>query len=65
MHSKSDNIEIMINNGADEVIKYIFISLKNGYQNNLQLVKGSEVVFDNLHLLYNKSHKINPNRSGS
>ena len=65
MHSKSDNIEIMINNGADEVIKYIFISLKNGYQSNLQLVKGSEVVFDNLHLLYNKSHKINPNRSGS
>ena len=65
MHSKSDNIEIMINNGADEVIKYSFISLKNGYQNNLQLVKGSEVVFDNLHLLYNKSHKINPNRSGS
>ena len=65
MHSKSDNIEIMINNGAAEVIKYIFISLKNGYQNNLQLVKGSEVVFDNLHLLYNKSHKINPNRSGS
>ena len=65
MHSKSDNIEIMINNGADEVIKYSFISLKNDYQNNLQLVKGSEVVFDNLHLLYNKSHKINPNRSGS
>ena len=65
MHSKSDNIEIMINNGADEVIKYIFISLKNGYQNNLQLVKGSEVVFDYLHSLYNKSHKINPNRSGS
>ena len=55
----------MINNGADEVIKYSFISLKNGYQNNFQLVKGSEVVFDNLHLLYNKSHKINPNRSGS
>ena len=28
MHSKSDNIEFMINNGADEVIKEIFDSLK-------------------------------------
>ena len=28
MHSKSDNIEFMINNGTDEVIKEIFDSLK-------------------------------------
>ena len=36
MHSKSDNIEIMINNEADEVIKELFDSLKNRYQNNLE-----------------------------
>ena len=36
MHSKSDNIEIMINNEADEVIKELFDSIKNRYQNNLQ-----------------------------
>ena len=35
MHSKSDNIEIMINNEADEVIKELFDSLKHRYQNNL------------------------------
>ena len=29
MHSKSDNIEIMISNEADEVIKELFDSLKN------------------------------------
>ena len=34
MHSKSDNKEITINNEADEVIKMIFKSLKNTYQNN-------------------------------
>ena len=42
MHSKSDNIEIMINDEADEVIKKMFDSLKNRYQNNLESIKGSE-----------------------
>ena len=32
-HSKSDNIEIMMNDEANEVIEEIFESLKNGYQN--------------------------------
>ena len=36
MHSKSDNIEIMINDEGDEVIKELFDSLKNRYQNNLE-----------------------------
>ena len=31
MHSKSDNIEIMINDEEDEVLKKLFHSLKNGY----------------------------------
>ena len=34
MHSKCDNIQIMINDEADEVIKEIFDSLKNRYQNS-------------------------------
>ena len=46
MHSKSDSIEIMMNDDkADEIIE-LFDSLKNRYQNNLQLVKNSEFVFD-------------------
>ena len=56
MHSKSDNIEIMINYEADEVIKELFDSLKNKYQNNLESMKGSEFVFDYVHLLYYKCH---------
>ena len=39
IHSKSDNIEIMINDEADEVIKELFDSLKNRYQNNLESMK--------------------------
>ena len=65
MHSKRDNIEIEINHEADEVIKEFFESLKNRYQNNLQLMKGSEFVFNYVHLLYYKCHKINRNCSGS
>ena len=35
------------------------------YQNNLELMKGSEFVFDYVQLFYYKCHKINPNCSGS
>ena len=34
MHSKSDNIEIMINEEADEFIEKLSESRKNRYQNN-------------------------------
>ena len=61
MHSKSDNIEIMINDEADEVIKDSF---ENRYQNNLELMKFSEYIFDYVHLFYYKCHKINPNGGG-
>ena len=64
MHSKSDNIESMINDKADEVIKELFQSLKNRYQNNLESMKGSEFVFDYVHLLYHTYHKINLNHGG-
>ena len=50
MHLKSDNIETMINDDADEVIEELFKSLQNRYQNNLEKsMKGSEFVFDNVH----------------
>ena len=38
MHSKSDNIEIMISDEADKVIKKLSDSLKNRYQNNLSSI---------------------------
>ena len=36
MHTKRDNIEIVISDEADEVIKKLFDSPKNRYQNNLE-----------------------------
>ena len=41
MHSKIDNIEIMSNDRADEVIKELFKSLENKYQDNLEWMKCS------------------------
>ena len=65
MHSKNNNIKISVNNEADEVIKKRFDSLKNRHQINLESMKGSDFVFDYVHLLYHKGHKINMNRGGS
>ena len=65
MHSKSDNIEIMINDKADEIIKELIDSIISRYQNNLESMKDSEFVFDYDHLLYYKCLKINLNRGGS
>ena len=66
MHSKSDNIEIMINDEANEVIKEFFDSVKKGDQNKLkELIKGSQLVFQNVNLLHYKCHKINLNCGGS
>ena len=44
-------LHIMINDVADEVINELFDSLKNRYQNNLELMKGSDFVFDYVQLL--------------
>ena len=46
MYSKSDNVEIIIGDKEDKVIKKLFDSLKNRYENNLQSIRGSEFVFD-------------------
>ena len=59
MYLKSDNIEIMINDEGDEVIGELFYSIKNRYQNDIESIKGSEFVYDYVHLLY---YKINLNR---
>ena len=40
----------MISDEADEVIEELSDSLENRYQNNLQSMRGSEFVFDFVHL---------------
>ena len=65
MHSKNDNIEIVISDEAHEVVKKFFDSLKNGYQNNLESLRGGDFLLDYVQLLYYKCHRINLNLGGS
>ena len=47
MHSKNDNIEIMTNDKADEVIDELFESLLSRYQIRLETsTTGSNFIFD-------------------
>ena len=54
-----------MNDEAEEVIKELFDSLKNRYQNNLESMKSRDFVFDYVHLLYYRCHKIITNHGGS
>ena len=49
MHSKSDTMEIMIDEEADEVIEQLFQSHKNSYQNNSE--SKNQIVLDHLSIL--------------
>ena len=56
MHSKSDNVEIMINEKLHEVVEELFQSRLSRYQIGLETsMKGSDFIFDCVHLLYYKS----------
>ena len=47
MHSKSDSIEIMVNDTADEVIEELFQSIISMHQIKLKtLIKSSGFIFD-------------------
>ena len=63
MHSKSDKIEFIIYDNADEVIEEAFEYVLNRYQIGLETsLRGSCFIFG--YLLYYKCHKINPNCGG-
>ena len=58
MHSKSNNIEIIVNDKVDEVKN--FESLPSRFQIGSETsMRGSGLIFDYVHLLYYKCHKIN------
>ena len=62
MHSKGDKIELIIYDNTNEVIEELFESLLNRYQIGLEAsTRRSDFIFDCVHLLYCKCHKINPN----
>ena len=63
MDSKSDNVEIMINDRPYQVIEELFEPLLSRYHFGLEtLLKDSDFISDCVHLLYYKCHKINLKR---
>ena len=66
MHTRSDNEEFMNGSDKDEIIKELFKSLLQRYQENLQeKMRGSNFAFDGGNFLYYNFNKISINRGGS
>ena len=66
MHSRSNNIELMINDKWDKVIEELFQSSLSKYQIGLETsMKGSDFIFPCANLLQCKCHRINVKRGGS
>ena len=63
MHSKIDNIEIMMGSETYEIVEELFKSLLYRYQEGKEVsMKQSEFVFDSVDSLYCKLHKVSLNR---
>ena len=66
MHTKSDNIQIMLGSETDEIIEELFESLLQKYQQGIkESMKKSDFVFDSVDLLFYELHKISLNRGVS
>ena len=66
IHSKSDKTENMSNHKAGEIIEELFQSLLSRYQSGLETsMRGSDFIFDCVHSLYYKCHKISFKGGGS
>ena len=66
MHTKINNIDIMIGSDTNEVVENLFRSLLQRYQENLEeKMRGSEFIFDGINLLHYDLNKISLNRGGS
>ena len=53
MHTKSNNIEIMMGSQTNDIVKKLFESLLQRYQEGLEeSVKGSKFIFDCVDLLH-------------
>ena len=66
MHTRSDNDEFMNGSDTDEIIKGLFESFLQKYEENLQnKMRGSDFEFDGVNFLYYDFNKISISRGGS
>ena len=66
MHTKSNNVEIMVGSETNEIIIDLFESFLQKYQKGLEeLMRGSEFVYESVDLLYYNLNKVSLSRGGS
>ena len=66
VHTKSNNVEIMIGSETDEIIVDLFESFLQKYQEGLEKsMRGSEFVYDSIDVLYYNLNKVSLSRGGS
>ena len=66
MHTKSNNVKIMIGSETDEIIEDLFEYFLQKYQEGLEeSMRGSEFVYDSVDVLYYNLNKVSLSRGGS
>ena len=59
MHTRSNNVEIIVGSEANEIIKHLFESFLQKYQEGLEeSMRGSEFVYDSFDVLYYNFNKV-------
>ena len=66
MHSKSNNVEIMTGSETNEIMKDVFESFLQKFQEGLEeSMRGSEFVYDSVDALCYNLNKVSLSRGGS
>ena len=66
MHTKSNNVKIMLGSETNEIIENVFVSFLQKYQEELEeSMRGSEFVYDSVDVLYHNLNKVSLSRGGS
>ena len=66
MHTRSNNVDIMVGSETNEIIKDLFESFLRKYQKGLEeSMRGSEFVYDSADVLYYNLNIVSLSRGGS
>ena len=65
LYVRSDNVSIMQAIDTDDIIRDIFRSFLQHFQEELKIIKGSDFVFESVDLLDYKLHRVRLKRGGS
>ena len=66
MHTKSNNVEITMGGQTDEIIKELFESFLQNYQEGIEeSMRGSDFVYNSIDALYYNLNKVSLSRGGS